>query len=120
MKTEVIRMKKKLILISVLLIGLLSMAGCSKPASDNGMQNNNENATTNRDSNNNEDAFGKGGINESDVVKKTKENIGGKDVVKYELKDGSVILAPEGEDDLDKINDAIKKNKNKGGTKEII
>lgn len=124
-KTEVIRMKKKLILISVLLVGLLAVTGCSKPSNKSETEKNNNHSSTDKGatdkkkSNSKDDALGSGEIKESDIVSKTKEHIGGQDVIKYELKDGSMMVVPEGEDDLDKINDAIKKDK-KGGTKEIL
>lgn len=52
----------------------------------------------------------KGEISEDDIVNKTKKNIGGTDYDLVELKDGSVIIVPSGDFNLDTVNESIRNN----------
>lgn len=121
-------MKKRIVLLCMLLVGSMSIVGCSssnkKAENTNKTEdsrnskddsNKNQNPQNNQGSGNGQapqnDALAKGELTEEDIVKKSKENIDGKDVVKYELKDGSVVIGTEGEADLNELNDSIKNKK---------
>lgn len=123
-------MKKRVVLICMLLVGAMSIVGCSN--SNKNAENTNKtedsrtsknDSNTNKDSsnkNNNssngqaapkDDALAKGELTEDDIVSKRKENLGGQDVTIYELKDGSAVVGTDGNDDLDSINNDLKYGK---------
>lgn len=113
-------MKKRALVIYMVLIGSFFMVGCSNNAkSVDTNKNTTQNNTAKGDNRNNDsnpapksdkknDALDKGEITEDDIVKKEKWSYNGQDYIKYELKDGSMLIVPEGEDDLGKINESIK------------
>lgn len=107
-------MNKK-ILVALLIGGML--VGCSNAPknNDSSSKDNTSKETTPKSKN---DALEKGELTEDDIVSKTKETLGGQDVIKYVLKDGSVIITFEGDDDLNRINESIK-NENKAEQKRI-
>lgn len=107
-------MKKRALVIYTVLLGSLFMVGCSNQK-DSPKNKPQENSTSKGDTGKNDpgldkkdDAFSKGEITEEDIVSKTTVTFDGEEYVKYELKDGSVIIVKKDEDDLDKLNEAIK------------
>ncbi len=109
-------MKKRAVLFSLFLAGSILMVGCtSKPKAESNTSSNMPSNEQGQFEKNDDVDFG--AITEDDVESKTKENIKGEEVIKYQLKDGSAIIAREGDDDLDKINEALQKDS--GETKKI-
>lgn len=121
-------MKKRVVLLCMLLVGSMSIVGCSNSNKKSENTNKTEDSRSSKnDSNENQnqqnnseglknralvkDPLETGDIKEEDIASKSKENIGGEDVTKYELKDGSIIIVTEDEDDSNNTNDDIKNQK---------
>lgn len=104
---------KKNATIAMILFLVFSITGCSSQG-DNSSQSNNTNSNS-KSSNDTASNLRNGTLKESDIVSKKIEKIGDQEFLKVELKDGSFIIMPPGELDLDDLNEDIKNAPADGG-----
>lgn len=106
---------KKLVSLAALLFITSSLVGCNNSTSENDKKDKDENSkqSEQQESTQSKKNAPMDEITEDDIVNKTEENLKGQDVIKYELKDGSIIIGTEKEDDINKINEAIRNSNEK-------